>query len=1067
MSKIIKIPLEGGFDEQTDPSIVGKGLTLQQDFHNFKNGVLTGRVGYGTPTEIGGGSNDKLILDIEYWLKDTTLWWLAYDRILGQINRLTEDFTTATNLSTIHQTSATQTVGTGNALVVETHEWTGTEATTYYFKITSDASPDVFQISLDDTSYTDAQNVVTSSTAVTGADGLKAYWGSLTSSALNDKWEVTIYPIPQRINITNWGNAVRFAYGLHHDASIYQYIDRKFFNDGDEGFKYSPTPDYDYDSKAYPRFPTTWEYQPVSATNVKGEVVSGGSLTQPRDYYYKITAIFDGSQETILPEDYFGPLTTSSGNQGVLIKLKIDTNNFNKRITACKIYRADTSSATPDSGSYREIATIPFTETQISWINSSQGYIGRKVFTPTLAGWDPNALFGTGTGLAMSTQADLSGGSLASKSNTFTVPTDAKFIFGTNDFSGGDYWNQSFSAVYFWNSGASLLSSTGSQSLEGHETVSQEWTVEVPAHMIDANPNVVTVYGDAGNSYSCSVSDPDCVGGSMYLAIVNEAGGTISSTDFLERSSCSSDLSYSDANVSLSGTLPAGDTEFTVRYYSTFHIAGPGECWDQYSHMAMRVNDQVVDLRRSTSYTTGYTGQSVFAIIDPNIATGTAVGKIVKVNSVDYTVSDNQEDLFRVSGTAGWIGASSSSGNLIGGADVQWEDDGDDVTLSATEIRLIFTDVGEIEGPYHSFAGITSLKSKFKYSTSTGGRQYVGNVKITDNLGTSESHTDMVLFSELNQPDVIPVSNFILLNDVQGGAITGIKGLYSDIVVFAERGIFRINVPTEDPTSWSMVEAEQNLGCTQPNSIVKYRGGLFFAGLDNIWYISPNFEFIPIADTWKDTYQSLLASTTELDDTQIGVDIKNDRIIVKVGNEQDSIHIMDLRAFELKKLIWYTYVERSNEADIESFTIKNDNTFYLLNKKDGQDSTEIRELTPASSLGTPKPTLRTGQIFISNLTDKQNAFIRRINLYADKLSADASENLELIVRFDHSSEEEGRLDSEHQLVKTYQIGETHSGSNKFYSTRIGRRAKSIQLELSTTNQQDAEIDIKGIEIEID
>ena len=73
----------------------------------------------------------------------------------------------------------------------------------------------------------------------------------------------------------------------------------------------------------------------------------------------------------------------------------------------------------------------------------------------------------------------------------------------------------------------------------------------------------------------------------------------------------------------------------------------------------------------------------------------------------------------------------------------------------------------------------------------------------------------------------------------------------------------------------------------------------------------------------------------------------------------------------------------------------------------------------------------------------------------------------MIVRFDHSSEEEGRLDSEHQLVKTYQIGETHSGSNKFYSTRIGRRAKSIQLELSTTNQQDAEIDIKGIEIEID
>ena len=40
----------------------------------LKNGVLVSRVGYGVPVEIGGGSNDKLILDIEYWLKDTTLW---------------------------------------------------------------------------------------------------------------------------------------------------------------------------------------------------------------------------------------------------------------------------------------------------------------------------------------------------------------------------------------------------------------------------------------------------------------------------------------------------------------------------------------------------------------------------------------------------------------------------------------------------------------------------------------------------------------------------------------------------------------------------------------------------------------------------------------------------------------------------------------------------------------------------------------------------------------------------------------------------------------------------------
>lgn len=169
MSKIIKIPLEGGFDNQNEPSSVGVSLTAMENLHNLSRGALVQREGYGTPTEIGGGSNDKLILDIEYWLKDTTLWWLAYDRILGQINRLSDDFTTATNLSTIHQTTATQTVGTGNTLIVEAHEWTGTEPTKYYFKITTAGTPDKYSISVDDDTYTNEEDVVTSSTAVPSA----------------------------------------------------------------------------------------------------------------------------------------------------------------------------------------------------------------------------------------------------------------------------------------------------------------------------------------------------------------------------------------------------------------------------------------------------------------------------------------------------------------------------------------------------------------------------------------------------------------------------------------------------------------------------------------------------------------------------------------------------------------------------------------------------------------------------------------------------------------------------------------------------------------------------------
>ena len=462
MSKIIKIPLEGGFDNQNEPSSVGVSLTAMENLHNLSRGALVQREGYGTPTEIGGGSNDKLILDIEYWLKDTTLWWLAYDRILGQINRLSDDFTTATNLSTIHQTTATQTVGTGNTLIVEAHEWTGTEPTKYYFKITTAGTPDKYSISVDDDTYTNEEDVVTSSTAVPGASSLKAYWGSTTSSALNDKWEVTVYPIPKRIGVSNWGNAVRFAYGLYHDPSIYQYIDRKFFHDGTV-FMYEPSADYHYDI-AYPILPTTWAYEPLDgSTGISGSLQSGGNLTASRDYYYKITAVFDGSQETIIPDEKFGPLTTDGSNKTCLLKLKLDTNNYNKRITAINIYRASTTGATPSKTAYRLIRTLSLTDTQSSWINSSQGYLGRKIYAYGLD-WNPASVVAS-TGFNLATESSANG---SSPGTAFTIPTDAKFLWLSNEFNdvsgvgGTDYWNTATPVLYYWYQSANLKNMSGS-----------------------------------------------------------------------------------------------------------------------------------------------------------------------------------------------------------------------------------------------------------------------------------------------------------------------------------------------------------------------------------------------------------------------------------------------------------------------------------------------------------------------------------------------------------------------------------------------------------------------------
>ena len=237
-------------------------------------------------------------------------------------------------------------------------------------------------------------------------------------------------------------------------------------------------------------------------------------------------------------------------------------------------------------------------------------------------------------------------------------------------------------------------------------------------------------------------------------------------------------------------------------------------------------------------------------------------------------------------------------------------------------------------------------------------------------------------------------------------------------------------------------------------------------------YISHNFQFVPISEPFKDEYQGYLASTTEINDTQIRVDITNDRLVCKIGTNEDHLYIMDLGAFDNKKLIWYKNTpsdESANEGPINSFTIKNDNTFYLLNKMTGSDSTKIRPIS--GGYGNNKPLIRTGVIFFRSLTDKSTSFIRRINF--NMMGVHETDRVFRVRCFiDHSEQESDKLGSEYVIDKTLTITEDSStGRDNYHSIRIGQRAKSLQLELYETtvhlHEVESPLKIREIEIEID
>jgi len=167
-------------------------------------------------------------------------------------------------------------------------------------------------------------------------------------------------------------------------------------------------------------------------------------------------------------------------------------------------------------------------------------------------------------------------------------------------------------------------------------------------------------------------------------------------------------------------------------------------------------------------------------------------------------------------------------------------------TSSSTTVKLYFYDLGLLDGSPHPLGGKDKITVNYSCGDYLNGRLFVGNVKL-DPDGDAEVHRDWIIYSEFLQPDVLPIANYIQIKDAQGGDVKQVKAYNNDLVVFGERGIFRLTVPQLDPSGWSLTEAEKNVGLVAPDSVVEVEHLLFFAAKDNVYVITPNFQVYPIA----------------------------------------------------------------------------------------------------------------------------------------------------------------------------------------------------------------------------
>tara|TARA_Y100001938_G_scaffold19324_5_gene24090 strand:+ start:1583 stop:4819 length:3237 start_codon:yes stop_codon:yes gene_type:complete len=358
---------------------------------------------------------------------------------------------------------------------------------------------------------------------------------------------------------------------------------------------------------------------------------------------------------------------------------------------------------------------------------------------------------------------------------------------------------------------------------------------------------------------------------------------------------------------------------------------------------------------------------------------------------------------------------------------------------------LTYFDKGEANGTQHPFEEV-STQTKYSYSKFINGRNFVANVEIT-NGEEIETHENWVIYSELNQPDNLPITNYIQIADSQGGAIVGLENLLGDLVVFMERGIYRLSIPSVDPTGWSLSESEENIGCISPESITKWEAGVFFAGKDHLYFLDANFQAQPMTRAIKDLYQNYAdASVVAYDGIKTSYDPKKNKLFLYNIGTSKLPYCLDLSVFPKERWSYQHHFYTYNRPKI--ITIDEDLKVYQIGDFQSDNYRRMRTQEGTATESTLMDR-RTG--WISGPDLGKRIHVRRLNL---KYKSSDDITVRFYVDGDDST-----------IIRTLTIPADTLGQD-WYRCAPGVRGRQFMIRMTTGYSTD-DVEIRRLEVEFE
>jgi len=439
----------------------------------------------------------------------------------------------------------------------------------------------------------------------------------------------------------------------------------------------------------------------------------------------------------------------------------------------------------------------------------------------------------------------------------------------------------------------------------------------------------------------------------------------------------------------------------------------------------------------------GYTNSDPANPTNPAISTNDYQGGNVFVGDTKLSIETNVNTVFELEDVipSSYIGSSPEVLITKGLNTSKTNENGREV------LNLEFNDIGYSSVQKHQ-SHETPINVKYEFSQYIEGRMFVANCRYTnEQYDDVEQDSNLVLFSELNQPNVIPVTNYIKCQDNQGGNITGLGELMGNLVVFLEDSIWRINVPSTDPNAWSLVESSKELGCTSKSSIVSYEDGIFFANKEGIWGLSQNFMPKEISKLWREHYQANYDNHT-----LIHYCPKSHMLYVNQNNPYET-WVLDVNN-DNQSTAWLKLVEKGGGSEMSGYSgfmvDETSKSFFFENR---ENSCVIGELEPKKGNYKSGMTKKTGWIRLGDLDKK--SMVRRINIrYKNKYEgSDFAPDLNIYVDGADNATFT-KLGDDLFLDKT--------GNEAIASLRCGVRCKYFSIELSTSSNTDIESDIENM-----